>query len=340
MANKPFLIDVPVLLYIFVRPDTLIKVFDVIKKARPSILFIVSDGPREDVPTDKKKINESRRIVEDIDWNCKIHKLYYDSNKGMYSIFRIANDYVFSQVDRCIFLEDDNVPSLCYFKFCAELLEKYSNDLRINRICGFNHLGFFKEPSADYFFSFEGSIWGSAYWKRTYDNFDYQFRYGKDEYTLKNLKQNSTVMFYTKALSYFKGLYCDGHVAGPEFFLKLSLYLNNSINIVATKNMICNIGFTEGSAHTANSLNKMPKAIQKLFNMEIFEYDFPLKHPNYLVVDKNFTDKYYRILGWGYPIIQLYRRIESFIRQLTYYDRKIYIKRLIKKIFNNKFIEN
>lgn len=82
---KPYLVDVPVLLFVFIRPDTLEKVFEVIREARPSKLFLVSDGPRINNEADRKLIEESRTIVNNIDWECEVNRLYFDENQGMYN---------------------------------------------------------------------------------------------------------------------------------------------------------------------------------------------------------------------------------------------------------------
>ena len=44
--NHPSKIDVAVLITFFVRPDTLQKVFDSVREARPSTLLLWQDGPR------------------------------------------------------------------------------------------------------------------------------------------------------------------------------------------------------------------------------------------------------------------------------------------------------
>lgn len=77
---KKALIDVPVLLLFFVRPDTFRKVFEQVKEARPSKLFLFQDGAREGRPGDAEKIEECRKIAEDIDWECEVHTYYSEKN--------------------------------------------------------------------------------------------------------------------------------------------------------------------------------------------------------------------------------------------------------------------
>lgn len=52
-----FLIDVPVRINIWIRPECQKRQFDIIKKARPSILFLSSDGGRTVLEWDKIKQN-------------------------------------------------------------------------------------------------------------------------------------------------------------------------------------------------------------------------------------------------------------------------------------------
>jgi hypothetical protein len=316
---KPYLIDVPVLLFVFVRPNTLRCVFDVIKEARPSSLFLVSDGPRINNPTDVERIIECRRIVEEIDWDCSVHHYYQDVNHGLYPMVREALDWVFTYVDRCIFLEDDVVPSLSFFRYCAELLERYKDDLRVNMICGTNHLGIYKEPNTDYFFSQAASIWGFALWRRTYEAF-YDNAYGSDQYILNRMKENAKeYKDFLKALDgYYKNEFYGGHIAGPEFYLRFIMCSQNKVNILPKYNLIKNIGFCEGSTHAASDLRLMPKGVQKMFQMKTYEYTFPLQHPSYLVADKKYERKILRIGARNHPFVMFYRRCESLLRRIYY----------------------
>lgn len=311
---KPYLVDVPVVLYVFIRPDSLQRVFDVIKEARPSTLILISDGPRDHVSTDKELIAKSREVVSDIDWNCVVHKLYYDKNQGMYPVFKQSDDFIFSKVDRAIFLEDDVVPSLSFFKFCADLLEKYKDDLRVQAICGMNHLGMYEDVKDDYFFSGRGSIWGYAIWKRTYDTF-YDLSYGENEYVLNRLNQfaKKTKSYKKEINGYVEDKEFGGHIPGAEFYFAVNRFLHNQLYIVPKKNMIKNIGYGDGSTHANTDLRHLPKSIQNIFNMKTHEYEFPLKHPKFVFNDTIYENKVYKVMGWAFHL-KISRTIERALR--------------------------
>src|SRR5690606_3862921 len=110
-----FLVDVPVRVRVWTRPEMQKKQFEIIRKAKPRILFLVSDGPREKYVEDYQRILHSRAIVENIDWECCVYKIYYENNLGMYNSAKLSLEIIWREVDRCIFLEDDYLPSVSYF---------------------------------------------------------------------------------------------------------------------------------------------------------------------------------------------------------------------------------
>ena len=56
---KPALVDVAVLILFFNRPRQLAQVFEQVKKARPSRLFLYQDGPRgeKDLPGSRQELH-------------------------------------------------------------------------------------------------------------------------------------------------------------------------------------------------------------------------------------------------------------------------------------------
>jgi hypothetical protein len=314
---KQYLVDVPVCLTIFIRPDCLKQQFEIVRKARPSILFIASDGPRNDVPSDREKILASRKIVEKVDWECEVHRLYFEDNQGIYNMGMYKRKYIFDKVDRCIFLEDDDIPAVSFFRFCAELLERYKDDLRVQGISGFNPLNKYNGPNTDYFFSGEKNSWGSAYWKRTYDLYDSQLEYIKDNYVLNRLKEQLPKQTYEKVLLCGKTGMVNGHLPGSEFLNGINRVLQNSLYIMPTNNLISNIGCTNDGTHS-HEYKTLSKVEQRLFCSAVYELEFPLKHPKYVIRDFEFEHKIRRLNGVGYPYIVLYRRIIKTIKILKH----------------------
>ena len=70
--------DIAVLLLFFNRPSTFKLVFEEVKKARPSRLFLYQDGPRGE--KDMAGIEACRKIVEDIDWECDVRRNFQTRN--------------------------------------------------------------------------------------------------------------------------------------------------------------------------------------------------------------------------------------------------------------------
>lgn len=313
---KPYLVDVPVRVNIWIRPECQRAQFEVLKKARPSIMFLQSDGGRNE--KEWAAIYENRKIFDnEIDWECTVYKIYETENQGLYTMGRKVSAFIWDKVDRCVFLEDDYVPSVSFFQYCAELLEKYKDDLRIDCICGMNHLGKSEDVTSDYFFARQGSIWGTATWKRAVEMRDKEFSYGKDPYVMKLLRQRTkrNKIFRKRFEAYSKQKYYEGHVAGGEFYHEFAMYGHNQLQIIPKYNLIKNIGATENSAH-ADNIKNMPKGIRRVFNMETYEMEFPIKHAKFVIPDIEYEKKRNKIMAYNYPLISFYRKIENNLRRL------------------------
>jgi hypothetical protein len=294
---SPYKIDVPVLLIFMARPQQFAKVFEQVKIAKPSRLFLYQDGPREGRSNDLVNIAKCRQIAENIDWECEVHQKYQEKNIGCDPSEYIAQKWMFSYVDRGIILEDDDVPSQSFFTFCKEMLDKYLNDTRINYICGMNHLGNYNLPSnSSYFFTTTGSIWGWATWKRNTDLWEENLDFLDDSQILGQLRRVMGERYFRLKLRTWRK-HRDSGKAYYESIHGSSCFLNSQLTIVPTKNLISNIGIASDSTHSVDSLKKLPKAIRELFFMKTYELDFPLKHPKYVVNDMYYAEAVNRILG-------------------------------------------
>jgi hypothetical protein len=134
-------LDVPVLLLAWRRPEHTRQVFDAIRRAAPSRLYVACDGPRSDHPEDAVLIRQVQSIVMNVDWDCKVFTLFQDKNLGCGRGPGSAIDWFFQHEEAGIIFEDDCVPDQTFFQFCQELLEKYRDDERIMHISGDNGVG-------------------------------------------------------------------------------------------------------------------------------------------------------------------------------------------------------
>lgn len=331
VTKKPFLVDVPVKINIWIRCDCQKKQWEIIKLARPSILFIQSDGGRNSTEWDA--INKNRKMIdESIDWECQVYKFYEDHNNGLYTMDRKVSDFIWSKVDRCIFTEDDQLMSLSFFRYCAELLEKYKDDTRIECICGMNHLGICDKVTSDYFFARQGSIWGYATWRRARYN-ENTFDYFDDKYLMKLLKQRTknNPIAWKRLNAYGKDDIYEGHKAGPEFWIEFDMYSQNRLQIIPKYNMISNIGCSYDSAHSTE-YDDLPKNLKKVFKMELHEMNFPMKHAEYVIPDVYYEKKRNKIMLYNYSLLR--RIIHRFLTfDFGYIFRKIFKKKKHKVSF-------
>ena len=153
--KHPSNIDVAVLMLFFSRADLFGKVFEQVRKARPSKLFLYQDGAREGNERDKEGIAACRAICTDdqIDWECEVYRHYCDHNQGCDPSEYLSQKWAFSIVDKCIVLEDDDLPAQSFFLFCKEMLDRYEHDNRIGMISGMNIDEVTPDVSASYFFT-------------------------------------------------------------------------------------------------------------------------------------------------------------------------------------------
>lgn len=126
-----------VALFAFNRPDFTRQVMEQIRVYAPPVVFLIQDGARLGVPTDLEGTRLVREILESVDWNCQVHRVYAETNLGLLERFDSALKYVFSKVDHCIILEDDVLPSQSFFRFAAAALEDFREDKRIGMISGY-----------------------------------------------------------------------------------------------------------------------------------------------------------------------------------------------------------
>lgn len=107
----------PVAFFVFNRPAWTARVFEEIRKARPRRLLIVADGPRREHPGDVEQCEKVRAILEQVDWECEVKRNFAGENLGCGKRVSSGLEWVFSEEEEVIILEDDCVPDQTFSRF-------------------------------------------------------------------------------------------------------------------------------------------------------------------------------------------------------------------------------
>ena len=316
MMKQPYQTDVAVLMLFFNRPEKFGQVFEQVRLARPSHLFLYQDGPRGE--RDMPGILACRRIAENIDWECDVQRHYCEKNQGCDPSEYLSQQWAFSMVDKCIVLEDDDVPSQSFFPFCKEMLDRYEHDERVWLVSGFNTDEVSGGVPDDYFFTSTFSIWGWASWRRVFQTWDKDYAFLDDPYAVSLIENKVRQRCDRSDLLPL----CRQHKAtGVPYYETIfwaSMMLNNGLAIMPKHNLINNIGLTADSTHYTASEKTTPRGLRRIFTMKRFEIRFPLKHPKYVVDNVAYKERLYRRNAWGHPWIKAGRSLEELFLNLRY----------------------
>jgi hypothetical protein len=296
------ILKTPVLFLIFNRPDTTQRVFDAIRHAQPSRLFVAADGPREDRIGEAEKCEQVRSILTKVDWDCEVVTLFREKNLGCRKAVSSAIDWFFENVEEGIILEDDCLPSQSFFGYCQELLEYYRTDTRVMQICGSNLLKEWNRSGYSYLFSNYGPIWGWASWRRAWKLYDVEMRLWpeiKEKKLYADFCQSDEEAIYRLDL-YDKVYNC--HIDTWDYQWGFAKMINQGLSVTPKNNLIANIGFGVDSTHTSED--------SLLANVDLGELTFPLSHPQFVIRDKMYDANYNKLYV---PIrkISIYEKLKN-----------------------------
>ena len=282
----------PVLLIFFNRVDTFEKVFAEVRKAKPQIMILAQDGPRNE--SDKIGIEKCREIAESVDWECKIIKDYAETNLGCGYRPQSAITKALSRFESVIIIEDDCVPSQSFFPYCEELLEKYKNDTRIAYISGINHFEEWDCGDSDYFFAKTGAIAAWATWRRSWlKYYDYYVEGANNQYTRKLLKyQINDSYAYRKRIEAWEKAN-QSKINGEklsywDYQWSYVKYSQNMLVIVPRKNLICNIGVGVDSTHSKAMKTKKYIKYKNFIFIPSHNLEFPLRQMQICIPDSEY----------------------------------------------------
>lgn len=248
--------DVPVLLIVFNRLDTVKRVFEPIRAAKPKRLYVAADGPRKDRAGEAERCAVVREwILSQIDWDCDVRTRFLDENIGCGLGPSTAISWMFETEERGIILEDDCVPHPDFFVFAEMMLEKYADHVDIMAVNSSNFQPISRGDGSYYFSMQNGPFCAWATWKDAWKAFDYSM----GRYPRSLMARNMTWYYHvTKRekkwwLGIYDNLLADRYEGSSwDYQFIFAIWANKGKSIVPNSNLSTNIGFGPEATHTTN----------------------------------------------------------------------------------------
>lgn len=269
----------PVVLFLFNRPDHTERVLRQIRAAQPKTLIVFADGPRTGNASDPQSCEAARAKVNLlVDWEPDLHLHYSPHNLGCRERVRSGIELTFERFDRAIFLEDDCVPSLSFFRFCDELLAHYEHTPQVGTISGNQFVSRPSAPSESYRFSKYNHTWGWATWRRAWSHYDFAMSRWPE---LKAQKWLHTLFADPLEAGYWENIFDSTHRGDHsiwDYQWQYSSWLHHLLCIVPHQNLVTNVGHGNDATHTS-------AFIDGLHEISATEISFPLRHPKTIEAD-------------------------------------------------------
>lgn len=242
--------EIPVVFFVFNRPDLTARVFEAIRAHKPKILFVFSDGPREGHPQDRKLIAFVRGEVIP-DWECDFRLIAQPENLGLRQSVLKGLDQVFSEFESAIILEDDMLPVPSFFDFQESLLRKYKRNEQISAVSGVspNRLGDHTLSTSHYFFSRRVRVGAFGTWSRVWGNFRANEPSNLHSFRVKLRESQRLPGLVTKAI-YFRMILNLESLSTWAIPFGVFSRRTNSLCVTPTFSLVESLGEGERATHT------------------------------------------------------------------------------------------
>jgi len=251
------LFKTPILFITFNRPNTTRIVFNKILKINPAQLYIAQDGPRKGKPGEAERCRSVREMFKRVGPDCAVKTLFRENNLGCRKAVGSAITWFFQNVEEGIILEDDCLPHPDFFRFCREMLERYRDNEKIMHINGDNFQQGQIRGNGSYYFSKFVHIWGWATWRRAWRYYDADMKalpkFVKQNRMVGILQQKRLKEAWTNNLLETR----LGKIDFWSFRWVYAVWNQNGLSITPNVNLVSNIGFGKGAAHTTDSNSKL-----------------------------------------------------------------------------------
>ncbi len=282
-----------VLFVVFNRPDTTARVFETIRAAKPTRLYVAADGPRSGRAGEAVLCEQVRQLATQVDWPCKLYTRFQDANLGCKIGVSSAINWFFEYEEQGIVLEDDILAQPSFFEYCDEMLDRFKDDTKVSMVSGCNLLSKRLQMQQSYFFSRYVHIWGWATWRRAWKHYDVtmaQWPAWQASSVLPQLLDGNCELanFWEQIFNQVHA----GKIDTWDYQWVFTCWMQGGLDILPRSNLIENLGFGPDATHTTMDTPEL------LLESVPRDLDFPLRHPT-LVERSLFADQHFEQLVYG-----------------------------------------
>lgn len=305
----------PIILFVYNRPFHTQKTVEALQKndlAKDSILYIFSDGPKEDANKEQiTKIDEVRKYIHQITGFKNVIIEESPINKGLANSIIYGVTKVINEKGRIIVLEDDLITSKYFLRYMNNMLSVYEKDSSVFSISADRPImGLFEIPNDykyDVFVSYRPYSCGWGTWINRWKKVDWTM-----EYFEGFIKDSNRVKAFNRGGADLTSMLVaqnEKRIDSWAIRFAYSHFKNHCIALLPCISYINNIGFDGTGSHSQNRGSQ-------------FYNDVNVAKKNLLLLDELYEDS--RIIN------SFYNYFYQFTVAPTY--RKPIMSKIINKI--------
>ena len=294
------MLNTPILLITFNRPDHTRQTLQRILEARPRDLYIFQDGARSGNANDALKCQQVRDVINELvaEYKAKhssslltLHSYFSEANLGCGAGPMTGISWFFENVEQGIVMEDDCLAHLDFFPYCEELLNRYKGtevkfinstlyDDRWTKalVPNIDLTSYLLPLTCSYGFSRYMVTGAWASYREVWQGFDLDL---KDMSALKfawhvyrltgNLAEAEWWWYQVRAIQQDKN-----KKSYWDYQMQIHLFRQNALTIHPAVNLISNIGFDAEGTHTKGNDGRGDREVYPIL---------PLSHPETVTAD-------------------------------------------------------
>jgi FkbM family methyltransferase len=239
----------PIVLFVYNRPWHTHQTLEALLQnelADESILYIYSDGPKENDKEDEQKIAAVRNVIRSKQWCKEVRIIESDLNLGLANSIIKGVTEVVNEYGKIIVLEDDIVTSKGFLTYMNTALDLYEKEEKVFHISGYMFPVKGKLPTT--FFYKQTSCWGWGTWAGKWNYFEPSanelLKQLIDTKKIETADIDGTNQFLNQLKANI-----EGKLRTWAVLWHFSVFLNDGLSLHPGKPLIKNIGNDGSGSH-------------------------------------------------------------------------------------------